>query len=136
MLLPRAALLLQHASVQRILAEALARGQRVVVMGGFVFWYEEDGTPGWTVKSTGGESSGEEGNTLWFEGTILSKNHGRIVVLPYIRESGETVQGHTKNAPHDGTALPRHPDQYLTLPFEVLKGDLMFDLFGELQYEE
>ena len=52
-------------------------------------------------------------------------------MLPYIKESGEKVQGHTKNAPHDGKALPRHRDQYVTLPFEVLEGDLMIGLFGD-----
>lgn len=48
---------------------------------------------------------------------------------------GEKVQGHTKNAPQDGKALPRHPGQYVTLPFEILDGDLMIGLFGELHYE-
>ncbi|BCD88125.1 hypothetical protein PSm6_45320 [Pseudomonas solani] len=134
-LLPRANQLLQQASVMQLLADARARGQRVVVCGGFVFWYEEYGVPRWVIKNTGGESSSAEGITLWQEGTILSKNHGRIVVLPYIKENGDHVQGHTKNAPHDGKALPRHPNQYVTLPFEVLDGDLMIGLFGELPYE-
>ncbi|UVM14368.1 hypothetical protein LOY42_13740 [Pseudomonas sp. B21-023] len=135
MLLPLANQLLQLASVQKILMEARARGQRVVVMGGFVFWYEENGTPGWVIKTTGGESGSENGQTLWHEGTIISKNHGRIVVLPYIKENGEKVQGHTKNASHDGKALPRHRDEYVELPFEILDGDLMIGLFGELHYE-
>lgn len=135
LLLPRANQLLQLASVRQMLAEARMRGQRVLVCGGFVFWYEDDGVPRWVVKNTGGESGSDEGNTLWHEGTILSKNHGRIVVLPYIKENGEKVQGHTKNAPHDGKALPRHRDQYVTLPFESLDGDLMIGLFGELHYE-
>jgi len=101
-----------------MLADARMRGQRVLVCAGFVFWYEDDGVvPRWVVKSTGGESSSEEGNTLWHEGTILSKNHGRIVVLPYIKENGEKVQGHKRNAPHDGKALPLNPDQYVYLPF-------------------
>ena len=135
LLLPRANQLLQLASVRQMLAEARMRGQRVLVCGGFVFWFEDDGVPRWIVKNTGGESNSDEGTTLWHEGTILSKNHGRIVVLPYIKENGEQVQGHTKNAPHDGKALPRHRDQYVTLPFEILEGDLMFGLFGELHYE-
>ncbi|MGE1152240.1 hypothetical protein [Pseudomonas kitaguniensis] len=101
LLLPRANQLLQLASVKQMLAEARMRGQRVLVCGGFVFWYEDDGVPQWVLKNTGGDSSSDEGNTLWHEGTILSKNHGRIVVPPYIKESGEKVQGHTKNAPHD-----------------------------------
>lgn len=134
-LLPRANKLLQLASVRQMLADARSRGQSVLVIGGFVFWYEEDGGPQWVVKSAGGQSSSSEGTSLWYEGTILSKNHGRIVVLPYIKENGERVQGHTKNSAHDGKALPRHPDQYVTLPFEILDGDLMIGLFGELHYE-
>ncbi|CHK89876.1 Uncharacterised protein [Salmonella enterica subsp. enterica serovar Typhi] len=75
------------------------------------------------------------GNTLWKEGTIISKNHGRIVVLPYTKENGEHVRGYTKNAPNDGNALPRHKNEYVELPFEVLEGDLMIGLLGELNYE-
>lgn len=134
MLLPRANKLLQHASVQKILLEARAKGLQVVVIGGFVLWYEGK-TAQWVVKATGGESGAESGNTIWYEGTILSKNHGRIVVLPYIKQNSERIQGHTKNAPHDGKALPRHPSEYIELPFEVLDGDLMIGLFGDLPYE-
>ncbi len=135
LLLPRANKLLQISSVQRLLDEALARGQHVIVIGSFVFWYEQGKEVGWTVKSLGGDGRAKDGDTLWKEGKIVSKNHGRIVVLPYIKENGEFVQGHTKNSPKDGKALPRHPDYYLELPFEVLDGDLMIGLFGELPYE-
>lgn len=134
LLLPRANQLLQLASVQRMLAEALARGDRVLVSNGIVFWYEPDGEIGWRVKETATATrAGSE--TIWKEGTILSKNHGRLVVLPYIKESGELVSGHTKNAPHDGRALPRHPDCYVEVPFRLYDGDLMIGLFGELPYE-
>lgn len=135
MLLPRANKLLQNASVQRILDEALAKGLHVVVIGNFVFWYEQGKEFGWTIKTLGGDGVSKEGETLWKEGKIVSKNHGRIVVLPYVKENGELVQGHTKNSPKDGKALPRHHDYYLELPFEVLDGDLMIGLFGELPYE-
>jgi len=134
MLLPRANQLLQLASIQKILRDAEARGVKVVVIGEFVLWYEGK-TAKWIVKVSGGESSSESGNTIWCKGTIVSKNHGRIVVLPYIKENGERVQGHTKNGPHDGRATPRHPDDHVELPFEVLDGDLMIGLFGELPYE-
>jgi hypothetical protein len=135
MLLPRANKLLKIASVQRLLDEALARGQYVLVVGSFVFWYEQGKEVGWTVKSLGNGGASKEGETLWKEGKIVSKNHGRIVVLPYKKENGELVQGHTKNSPKDGPALPRHDDYFLELPFEVLDGDLMIGLFGELPYE-
>ena len=135
LLLPRANQLLQLASVQRMLDEALAKGQHVIVVGSFVFWYEAGKDVGWTVKSIGGASSSKDSDTIWREGKIVSKNHGRIVVLPYVKENGELVQGHTKNSSKDGKAKPRHPDYYLELPFEVLDGDLMIGLFGELPYE-
>lgn len=133
-LLPRANQLLQLASVQRLLAEALQRGERVLVSNGIVFWYEADGGVGWQVKETSSPRE-SEGATIWKERTILSSNHGRLVVLPYVKESGEHVRGHTKNGPNDGRALPRHPDHYVEIPFSLYDGDLMIGLFGELPYE-
>jgi hypothetical protein len=134
-LLPRANQLLQETGFKMMLDDALRRGQRVVVCGGFVFWYEDKDSVGWIVMQMGESSAGKEGHTLWREGTIISKNHGRIVVLPYVKEGGELVKGHTKNAPHDGKAKLRHPDHYVELPFEVLDGDLMYDLLGRMKYE-
>ncbi|NGO66112.1 hypothetical protein G6N76_20850 [Rhizobium daejeonense] len=133
-LLPRANQLLQLASVQRLLDEALARGERALVCNGVVFWYEPDGHLGWQVKSTDSGKS-EEGTTLWTEGTIVSANHGRLVILPFIKDNGERVKGHTRNAPGDGPSKPRHPSQYVEIPFKVLNSDLMIGLFGELPYE-
>jgi len=133
-LLPRANQLLQLASVQRLLAEALARGERVLVSNGIVFWYEADGGIGWQVKETSSTREAE-GATVWKEGTILSTNHGRLVVLPYLKENGEHIRGHTKNGPNDGRALPRHPDHYVEIPFSLYDGDLMIGLLGELPYE-
>jgi hypothetical protein len=135
MLLPRANQLLQLASVKRMLAEAEQQGKKVVVASGFVFWFEENDNVGWIVKEVSYSGAEKYGNTLWKKGTILSKNHGRIVVLPYEKENGEFVQGHTKNAPHDGKAKPRHPKEFVELPYEVLEDDLMIGLFGELKYE-
>ncbi|MFA1576155.1 hypothetical protein [Vibrio cyclitrophicus] len=134
-LLPRANQLLQLASVKRMLSEAELKGKKVVVASGFVFWLEDEDSVGWIVKEACYSQAEKSGNTLWKEGTILSKNHGRIVVLPYVKENGECVQGHTKNAPHDGKAKPRHPKEYVELPYEVLEGDLMIGLFGDLKYE-
>ncbi|MEZ8512800.1 hypothetical protein AB6D22_18305 [Vibrio splendidus] len=134
-LLPRANQLLQLASVKRMLSEAELRGKKVVVTSGFVFWFEDKDSVGWVVKEASYSQAEKSGNTLWKEGTILSSNHGRIVVLPYVKENGEYVQGHTKNAPHDGKAKPRHPKEYVELPYEVLEDDLMIGLFGDLKYE-
>lgn len=135
LLLPRANELLQLASVKLLLADAKSRGQKVLLAGSFVFWYEENGDVGWVVKTASDSESEPNGNAIWREGKIISKNHGRIVVFPYIKENGEFVTGHTKNAPHDGKALPRHPSDYVELPFEILEDDLMIGLFGELKYE-
>lgn len=133
-LLPRANQLLQLASVRRLLDEALAGGERVLVCNGVVFWYEQHGQVGWQVKTTNSDQS-DDGTTLWTEGTIVSANHGRLVILPFIKENGEHVKGHTRNAPNDGPAKPRHPSQYVEIPFKVLNDDLMIGLFGELPYE-
>ncbi|EBO9238569.1 hypothetical protein BMG49_20650 [Salmonella enterica] len=135
MLLPRANQLLQLASVKRMLDEAIRNGQRVLIIGGYVFWYEDKNQVGWSVKEVNDKETTAKGNTIWSEGTIISKNHGRIVVLPYTKENGEHVKGYTKNAPNDGKAIPRHKDEYVELPFKILDGDLMFSLFGELNYE-
>lgn len=135
MLLPRANQLLQLASIKRMLSDAKNKGQKVLMAGSYVFWYEEEGGIGWTVKASHSSEQSKSGEALWHQGTIISKNHGRIVVFPYIKENGEHVKGHTKNAPHDGRAKPRHPDDYVELPFEVIDEDLMIGLFGELNYE-
>jgi hypothetical protein len=45
------------------------------------------------------------------------------------------VTGHTKNSRADGPARPRHPSEYVEIPFERLDGDLMVGLHGELHYE-
>ena len=134
-LLPRANQLLKLASVRRLLDEALAQGTRVLVLGGFVFWYEAEGKVGWIVKALGSAKASGDGDTIWEAGKIVSKNHGRIVVLPYIKENGEHVSGYTKNVAGDGPALPRHPTQYVELPFSRLEGDAMIKLLGELPYE-
>lgn len=133
-LLPRANQLLQLASVQRLLAEALARGERMLVSNGIVFWYENGGEIGWEIKETSSNREAENA-TIWKEGVILSKNHGRLIILPYIKDDGEKVGGYTKNAPNDGPALPRHPDHYVSIPFTMYDGDLMIKLLGELPYE-
>jgi hypothetical protein len=134
LLLPRANQLLQLASVQRMLADALACGEKMLVVGSWVFWYEEDGGLGWQIKSVSSSES-HPNAVLWEEGTILSKNHGRLVILPYLKDTGEKVSGHTKNGPHDGPAKPRHPTQYVNIPFRQLNSDLMIGLLGELPYE-
>jgi len=134
-LLPRANQLLKLASVRRLLDEALAEGKRALVLGSYVFWYETEGQLGWVAKELGSSKASGDGDAVWEAGRIVSKNHGRIVVLPYIKENGERVSGYTKNVAGDGPALPRHPTQYVDIPFSRLEGDAMIKLLGELPYE-
>lgn len=134
-LLPQANKLLQLASVKLMLADALQKGQKVLVSGSFVFWYESKGKVGWTIKQVSNANLKDSSDIIWRKGKIISKNHGRLVVLPYIKSDGKLIPGHTKNAPSDGKALPRHKDDYVELPFDVLENDLMIGLFGELNYE-
>lgn len=131
---PRANELLEQASVRRLLDEALANGRKCLIWGNVAFWYEETGLT-WKVLKVGQRDGAERGDIIWYEGTILSINHGRIIVLPYRKADGTEVSGHTKNSKADGPARPRHPSQYVEIPFERLDGDTMVGLHGELPYE-
>lgn len=133
-LLPDFAKRLEMESVKRLLDESLKNGKKVLVAGEYIFWYEESGGVGWQLKLRSEPSEKDDGSTLWHEGTIISKNHGRIVVLPYTTSTGKAVKGHTKNAPKDGPAKPRHADEYVELPFEVLEHDKMRGLLGEIYH--
>ncbi len=135
MLLPRANQLLQLLSVKKLLADAIAKGQKVLVWGNHVFWYEES-TLQWEVKMVNDRYDNPSSkNTLWVEGPIISRNHARLIVLPYIKSDGTKVSGHTKNAPNDTKAINRDPSEYVELPFNCIDGDLMYGLLGDLHYE-
>ena len=134
LLLPRANQLLHLASVKSLLADALKKGQKVLVCGGYVFWYEESNLK-WEIKFIKDIYDNSSSKTLWKEGSILSKNHGRLIILPYIKKDGKKISGHTKNAPNDSPAFPRKKDEYVDLSFNILKGDLMYELIGEINYE-
>lgn len=47
------------------------------------------------------------GGRPWFEGPIVSRNLGSIIVPPFIKSDGTPVNGHTKNRPGEGPAKPR-----------------------------
>ncbi|MFH5926732.1 hypothetical protein [Roseomonas xinghualingensis] len=132
---PRANELLEQASIKRLLDEALAAGKRCLVAGNVVFWYEQRDLC-WEVKKVAPRPlKDQEGSALWLEGKILSTNHGRLIILPYRKSNGQLIPGHTKNSRNDGPARKRHPDHYVEIPFEVVKGDLMVGLHGEMFYE-
>ncbi len=134
MLAPESAAMLTQPGIQKVLADALLRRKRALVWGEFVFWYESDGT-GWQVKERSGSPGCEDTEAVWHEGQIHSANFGRIVVLPYIKDNGERVRGHTKNGPHDGKSRVRQPGEELLIDFEQLDGDLMRSLAGQMLYE-
>ncbi|MGN6819208.1 MAG: hypothetical protein ACTHJR_11130 [Sphingomonas sp.] len=133
-LLPRAIDMLQLQPMKEMLAEALAAGRHAVVLDRFVFWYEPDGDIGWTVKEIGAHDAKHADAVEWAAGTIISKNFGRIVVLPFIKDDGTHVAGHTRNAPGDGPAKPRKPGESKHIAFTRLQGDAMLGLLGELPY--
>jgi hypothetical protein len=70
-LLPRANELLQLSSVKRMLDSALLYGQKVLVAGDFVFWFEEGSSVGWMIKEASDSERSKLGHTLWKEGTII-----------------------------------------------------------------
>lgn len=43
----------------------------------------------------------------WFEGPIISRNHGNVIVPPFIKSDGTKVVGYTRNASGYGPAEPR-----------------------------
>ena len=133
-LLPSAIRLLQLEPMKAMLAEALARGRTAVVLDRFVFWYESDGSIGWTVKELGNPGRSDSDPAEWRDGTIISKNFGRNVVLPFTKDDGERVNSYTRNGPGDGPAKPRMPGQHKEIPFTRLSGDTALGLFGELPY--
>lgn len=111
--------LLHREDVIARLAEARSRGIDFVVIGivGFI-WDAEAGE--WQRRdverpdTVGGR---EQVSTLWREGRIVSNNHGRIIVLPFIKQDGSKVEGHTRNAPFLGPAEPRAVP--VEIPFAV-----------------
>jgi hypothetical protein len=134
MLLPRAIDMLQLQPMKDMLAEALAAGRHAVVLDRFVFWYEPEGGVGWTVKEIGAHDKASADAVEWAAGTIISRNFGRIVVLPFIKDDGTHVSGHTRNAAGDGPAKPRRPGEEKEIAFTRLQGDAMLGLLGELPY--
>lgn len=134
MLLPRAIDMLQLQPMKEMLAEALAAGHHAVVLDRFVFWYEPEGGIGWMVKEIGAHDKANSDAVEWAAGTIISKNFGRIVVLPFIKDDGTRVSGHTRNAAGDGPAKPRKPSEAKEIAFTRLQGDAMLGLLGELPY--
>ena len=126
--------MLQLQPMKEMLAEALAAGSHAVVLDRFVFWYEPEGGIGWTVKEIGAHDSAQADAVEWAAGMIVSKNFGRIVVLPFIKDDGTRVAGHTRNAPGDGPAKPRRPGEAKEIAFMRLQGDAMLGLLGELPY--
>lgn len=133
-LLPRAIDMLQLQPMKDMLADALAAGRHAVVLDRFVFWYEPDGGMGWTVKEIGTPDKADANAVEWAAGTIVSRNFGRIVVLPFIKDDGVHVSGHTRNGPGDGPAKPRKPGEAKEISFTRLQGDSMLGLLGELPY--
>lgn len=46
----------------------------------------------------------QRGGRPWFDGPIISRNYGSIIVPPFMKADGTKVVGHTKNPPGEGPA--------------------------------
>ncbi len=56
------------------------------------------------------DHASQRGGRPWFDGPIVSRNYGCIIVPPFIKSDGTPVNGHTKNRPGEGPARPRTSD--------------------------
>jgi hypothetical protein len=125
--------LLQEGAIRTMLDAALANGKLLVVVRDIAFLYEGEQV-GWTIKKYERSSSDSPNETLWHEGSIVSRNYGRVIVLPHARGDGAKTTGHTRNVAGEGPSMPR--ESPLILPFTVIKDDAMFDAIdGQLYYE-
>lgn len=92
-----------------LFAAALANGKKWAYVNGTYYRYFEDG--GWDKAEAldiefiryASRRRGEP----WFLGPIISRNHGTVIVPPYIRPDRIHVVGYTKNPPGMGKAKPR-----------------------------
>ena len=80
-------------------------GSTLIILNGVTFWYEDE-TVKWQVKESDYISKKPRA-ALWFEGEVISKNYGRLIILPYLQTNGRKKIGHTKNGPYDGPAKKR-----------------------------
>lgn len=110
---------LQREDVKLRLAEARSRGVEFVVIGKIGFFWDSSSND-WQrreVERADVQGGGATGSRLWREGRIISNNHGRVVVLPFIKEDGTKTEGHTRNAPYQGPAEPR--PESIEIPFAI-----------------
>ncbi len=92
LLLPRANQLLQLASVKQTLAEARMRGQRVLVCGGFVFWYEDDGVPRWVVKTLGASRAAMTGRPCGMREQSFPRTMAGSSCFPISKRTGRRLK--------------------------------------------
>lgn len=108
-----------------------AAGRTLVVIRQLAFlWDEEAGE--WHLHDVERrDSATASGCTLWAEGPIESTNYGRIIVLPYVKEDGTQVDGHIRNAPHEGPAEPRTEPKVIRFAvYDELGRDDTWDHYG------
>ncbi|AEI66279.1 hypothetical protein [Corallococcus macrosporus] len=123
--------MLHRKDVQDALEKARAAGRTLVVIRQLAFlWDEEAGE--WHLREVERrDSATAPGCTLWAEGPIESTNYGRIIVLPYVKEDGTQVVGHTRNAPHEGLAEPRAETKVIRFAvYDELGRDDTWDHYG------
>jgi hypothetical protein len=123
--------MLHQKDVQAALEKARAAGRTLVVIRQLAFlWDEEVGE--WLLREVERcDGATASKCTLWAEGPIESTNYGRIIVLPYLREDGTKVVGHTRNAAYQGRAEPRAETKIIRFAvYDELGRDDTWDHYG------
>ena len=108
--------LLHRADVLAALGRAREMGKELVVFGNVAYqWIDGE----WRLREVvrRDRSGRGQGATLWLTGPIVSRNYGRIIILPFIKSDGTEVNGYTRNSPYEGEAPPRAEPR--VIPFEV-----------------
>lgn len=85
--------------LEALLAADLEAGYRVVRLDGHLFIRSDNRWRPARLAPVSGEAS-------WERGVIVSRNFGRVIVPPFIRD-GEIVPGYTRNGPGEGPSEPR-----------------------------
>ncbi|HEY8612574.1 MAG TPA: hypothetical protein VIL69_14965 [Roseomonas sp.] len=108
--------LLHRADVLAALDRARQVGKELVVFGHVAYqWVDGE----WRLREVvrRDRNGRSPGATLWVQGPIVSRNYGRIIILPFIKSDGTENSGYTRNSPYEGEAPPRAEPKLI--PFEV-----------------
>lgn len=98
--------LAHRSDVKTALDKARERGIDLVIIQSRAFvWSDSE----WRERDVDRKRSTMQGagSQAWLKAEIVSRNYGRVIVLPFVRDDGVVVPGHTRNPPHEGKSPPR-----------------------------